>query len=229
MRAFLTTLVLVFCCQPTLQDDHATDEKSDETKDRDWNFHAPSMNFFNSAKGDINMETYDDLKMRIESLENAASAKAERIQANCMAMQNLLSVMQPEITSDSAPAAPMPNPVSGAIGSDEGNEYLILFPITSADSSVSPAPTLTDQPSSSSNIPEGLNIDGAFAQTLGNTLDTAAMSITDFNFFRIQMVRAIRVLDQSIRDILDSSDSFSCSDVGTTTMTPGETTQDETT
>jgi len=210
MKGFFTPLFLVLLCQSSMQDGHAMDDTAEAAKDRDWTFHAPSMNFFGSGEGgDVAMKTCEELKMRVEALEAASSAKAEKIHANCMNMQNLLSVMQPEITSSSAPDAPMPNPVSDAIGSDSGSDYLILFPITDGG-----AP-LTD-----GTIPDGLNIDAAFPGSLGTDMNTAALSITDFNFFRIQMVRALRVLDQSIRDILDIPFD-GCSDMEATTMTPG--------
>ena len=100
-------------------------------------------------------------------------------------------------SASSLPTTPTPNPVSAAIGSSTGSDYIILFPITAATGT---AATLT-----SGSIPDGLSTAAATAQVLGATMDQAALSITDFNFFRLQMLQALNLIDQSIRDIVSGS------------------------
>ena len=50
MKAFFTPLFLVLLCQSSMQDGHAMDDTAEAAKDRDWTFHAPSMNFFGSGE-----------------------------------------------------------------------------------------------------------------------------------------------------------------------------------
>jgi len=214
MKAVLVISILLgFCCQQSLQE--SADETGDQTKDRDGplNFDGPSMNFFNSQKTKEDTQMVEELKMKVDSMEGASSANSEMINSNCIAMKNLLSVMQPEITADTNPTAPQPNPVSGAIGrassTEDGGDWTILFPITAG------GVTMTD-----GYVPNGLNTAGQSPSALGTDMNTAALSITDFNFFRIQMINALRVLDQSIRDILSVQAPMCSGGEATTTGMP---------
>ena len=126
--------------------------------------------------------------------------RVQLIILNCCPEQlaNLLSVMQPEVdpTATACPTRMEPNPVSDAIGSDgtdAGPDFTILFPITDGGAALTPG-----------SIPEGLTTIASVPSALGTTMDNAALSISDFNFFRIQMIKALRVLDKSVRDILNT-------------------------
>jgi len=178
---FATVLSLAILAQFSLQDQNDIKDQNSQEQDR--------FAFWNLRK------CCRELKEDVGDAEDDISSNKESINSTCNALTALLLVMQPEYDPNAAecPPAPMPNPVSAAIGSDTGSEYPIIFPIT-----------LNGAALQDGIAPEGLNTADSQPQTLGTSMDQAALSITDFNVFRIQMVKALRILDKSVRGILDT-------------------------
>lgn len=67
----------------------------------------------------------------------------------------------------------------------QGVEWPIMFPITAEGA----LPT-------AGSMGQGLNTKNGKASALGQTEDNTALSISDFNLFRIQMIHALRFLDE---------------------------------
>ena len=86
--------------------------------------------------------------------------------------------------------------MSGLLGSRTGT-YPVFQALTSGDLSgaVPPAGTL---PASAF---EGLELRGS--RQLGDDADSVALSIVEFNSFRIMVIDAINILDLKIREILN--------------------------
>ena len=105
-----------------------------------------------------------------------------------------MDISYPQSSSGTTAPTPSPNAVSEKIGdTTEGSKsYPILFPVGSG-SSISLTTGLTD----------GLWFPTGTTVSSGATSSSAALSITDFNIFRGNMISALNVLDQKIRDILD--------------------------
>ena len=120
------------------------------------------------------------------------------IQLFALQLVEVLTVADPEFVSGLAPT-PSPNPVSAVLGDAvAGSDSLaILYPIGKDGGK---AISSTGNPS----------LDGlAFplAQLFGTTAigdlnANVALSIIDFNLFRINVINGFNILDQKIRDIL---------------------------
>ena len=120
------------------------------------------------------------------------------IQLSALQLVEVLTVADPEFVSGLAPT-PSPNPVSAVLGDAvAGSDSLaILYPIGKDGGK---AISSTGNPS----------LDGlAFplAQLFGTTAigdlnANVALSIIDFNLFRINVINGFNILDQKIRDIL---------------------------
>ena len=120
------------------------------------------------------------------------------IQLSALQLVEVLTLADPEFVSGLAPT-PSPNPVSAVLGDAvAGSDSLaILYPIGKDGGK---AISSTGNPS----------LDGlAFplAQLFGTTAigdlnANVALSIIDFNLFRINVINGFNILDQKIRDIL---------------------------
>lgn len=133
------------------------------------------------------------LHKKLREAKEDICENTERIISTCTALGAILENSGPQYNSSatSFPPLPSPNPVSAAINSINGTGYPIFFPITAGGA-----------PVSGGSITDGLNIADGTPSALGTTTDTVALSVSDFNLFRQQMIIAINLLDQSIRDIV---------------------------
>ena len=120
------------------------------------------------------------------------------IQLFALQLVEVLTVADPEFVSGIAPT-PSPNPVSAVLGDAvAGSDSLaILFPIGKDGG----------QAISSSGNPffDGLAFPLAQltgATPIGDLNANVALSIIDFNLFRINVINGFNILDQKIRDIL---------------------------
>ena len=111
-------------------------------------------------------------------------------------LQSLLMIANPEFTIATSPVSkPSPNPVSAA--TDAGIYFVI--PITSDGGAMN---------ANTAAYP-GFNYDDG-TMTLGNTEDSAALSIAGFHQFRSEVIDMINILDNKIREILSASNTVQC-------------------
>jgi len=140
----------------------------------------------------------DDLSRRINTEKDRINVERERITQNannirstCTALAALLSLPGPSYPEDLNSLVPTPaNGVSEAIGSADATKP---WPIATAITDGGAALTID------ATLAPGLLSLGAVP--LGTDVTSAALSILDFNIFRIEMINALNLLDQSIRDI----------------------------
>ena len=105
-----------------------------------------------------------------------------------------------EITAISNPVsiggvqAPTPSPsaVSASLGTRELETYPIIFPLGSAAGAITVIAGVTD----------GLAFPTAATVPLGVTNADTALSLVDFNNFRINVLQAIDILDAKMREML---------------------------
>ena len=120
------------------------------------------------------------------------------IQLFALQLVEVLTVADPEFVSGLAPT-PSPNPVSAVLGDAVAgsNSLAILYPIgKDGGQAIS---------STGNSALDGLTfplapIVGTIA--IGDTNADVALSIMDFNLFRINVINGFNILDQKIRDIL---------------------------
>ena len=120
------------------------------------------------------------------------------IQLSALQLVEVLTVANPEFVSGLAPT-PSPNPVSAVLGDAvAGSDSLaILYPIGKDGG----------QAISSTGNPSLDGLAFPLAQLFGTTAigdlnANVALSIIDFNLFRINVINGFNILDQKIRDIL---------------------------
>jgi len=132
------------------------------------------------------------LDIRIDDTNRQTAVSNTAIQEICRAITNVLNFDGPmyDTSATSFPPTPDPNPVSRLIGDRTNALYQIIFPITAGGAAVT-----------AGLIADGLLLTGT-SNALGTTTDTAALSISDFNNFRLNMIDALNILDQSVRDIV---------------------------
>ena len=110
----------------------------------------------------------------------------------------MLAIGNPQSTTGSpAPLAPTPSPnaVSAPLGDRTPGAspgYPIVFPLAKSAAAVSLVTGATD----------GLAFPTTMSAEIGSSPALTALSITDFNIFRTNVIQAIDILDQKIRDIL---------------------------
>ena len=120
------------------------------------------------------------------------------IQLSALQLVEVLTVADPEFVSGLA-ATPSPNPVSAVLGDAVAgsNSLAILYPIGKDGG----------QAISSTGNPSLDGLAFPLAQLFGTTAigdlnANVALSIIDFNLFRINVINGFNILDQKIRDIL---------------------------
>ena len=87
---------------------------------------------------------------------------------------------------------PSPSAVSASLGSRELETYPIIFPLGSAAGAITVIAGVTD----------GLAFPTAATVPLGVTNADTALSLVDFNNFRINVLQAIDILDAKMREML---------------------------
>ena len=109
----------------------------------------------------------------------------------------MLAIGNPQSTTGS-PALIAPTPSPNAVSAPLGDRtpgaspgYPIVFPLGNVARAVSLVAGATD----------GLSFPTS-SQVIGTSPALTALSITDFNLFRMNVIQAIDILDQKIRDIL---------------------------
>ena len=110
-------------------------------------------------------------------------------------MREMLSISDPQSIGGPTFPTPSPSPVSDSLGDRDANAspgYPIIFPIGTSAATISTVTGVTD----------GLSFPTTTTVALGNTALDAALSLVDFNVFRGNVIQAIDILDQKIRDIL---------------------------
>ena len=105
-----------------------------------------------------------------------------------------MDISYPQSTGGSTAPTPSPNAVSDKLGDTTAGSksYPILYPIGSGGSISLNG--LTDN---------GLWYPTGTTVSSGDTTNSAALSIADFNIFRESVINTVNILDQKIRDILD--------------------------
>ena len=106
----------------------------------------------------------------------------------------MLAIDNPESTTEAGELAPTPSPnaVSASLGDRTTPGYPILFPLGTAAEPVTLQSPGTD----------GLSFPTGNSAIIGSSPASHALSITDFNLFRTNVIQAIDILDQKMRDIL---------------------------
>ena len=110
-------------------------------------------------------------------------------------MKEVLALQDPQSTKGTTAPTPSPSAVSTSLGDrTEGSSpgYPIVFPIGTSDTSISLISGATD----------GLSFPTGMTTAHGNLASNTALSLIDFNIFRGNVIQAIDILDQKIRDIL---------------------------
>ena len=110
-------------------------------------------------------------------------------------MREMLSISDPQSIGGPTFPTPSPSPVSDSLGDRSENAspgYPIIFPIGTSGATITTVTGVTD----------GLSFPTTTTVALGNTALDAALSLVDFNVFRGNVIQAIDILDQKIRDIL---------------------------
>jgi len=132
---------------------------------------------------------------RITAVENTAATAQTSVRDTCVAVNILARLPDPSYDTANAviPAIPAPNPVSGLLGSRTGT-FPVFQALTSGDLSGA-APAAGTLPL------EGLELRGS--RQLGDDGDSVALSVVEFNTFRIMVIDAINILDLKIREILN--------------------------
>ena len=105
-----------------------------------------------------------------------------------------MDISYPQSTGGSTAPTPSPSPVSDKFGdvTAGSKSYVIIYPIGSGGSISLNG--LTDN---------GLWYPTGTTVSSGDTTNSAALSIADFNIFRESVINTVNILDQKIRDILD--------------------------
>ena len=122
------------------------------------------------------------------------------IQLSALQLVEVLTVADPEFVSGLAPT-PSPNPVSAVLGDTvAGSDSLaILYPIGKDGGQ---AISSTGNPALDGLTFPLTQIPGIGTTAIGDLSGNVALSITDFNLFRINVINGFNILDQKIRDIL---------------------------
>ena len=106
-----------------------------------------------------------------------------------------MDISYPQSTGGSTAPTPSPNAVSAPLGDRTAGAtpgYPIVFPLGTAAEAVTLQSPGTD----------GLSFPTGISAIIGSSPASHALSITDFNLFRTNVIQAIDILDQKIRDIL---------------------------
>ena len=111
-------------------------------------------------------------------------------------LNDVLAISDPQSTSSGTTApTPSSNPVSDSLGDRTAGAspgYPILFPLGTSATTISLISGVTD----------GLSFPTSTTTSLGTLASNTALSIADFNIFRGNVIQAVDILDQKIRDIL---------------------------
>ena len=111
-------------------------------------------------------------------------------------LNDLLDISYPVSVTGSTAPTPSSSPVSDSLGDRTANAspgYPILFPLGTSATSISLTTGITD----------GLSFPTSTTTAIGTGVTSVALSVVDFNIFRGNVIQAIDILDQKIRDILD--------------------------
>ena len=111
-------------------------------------------------------------------------------------LNELLAISDPQSIGGLTAPTPSNNPVSDSLGDRTAGAspgYPILFPIGTSPTTPTLIPGVTD----------GLAFPTRTTTSIMGTLPSnTALSIADFNIFRGNVIQAVDILDQKIRDIL---------------------------
>ena len=110
-------------------------------------------------------------------------------------LNEVLAISDPQSIGGTTAPTPSTNPVSDSLGDRTAGAspgYPILFPLGTSATTISLISGVTD----------GLSFPVGSTTSMGTTAANTALSIVDFNVFRGNVIQAIDILDQKIRDIL---------------------------
>lgn len=135
---------------------------------------------------------------RINTVNTRLAMAEANVKNTCNALSNLLKVAKPEYITNPAtiPPTPSPNPVSGNLGSSTG-QWPIFNAIVAPGASPAALPVGTF-PLNGATIRAWKPLDSTNS-------DSAAVSLVDFNNFRLSVVNVIDILDFKMREILSVS------------------------
>ena len=107
-------------------------------------------------------------------------------------LNEITAISDPVSIGGTQAPTPSPSPVSDSLGTRELETYPIIFPLGSAAGPITVIASVTD----------GLAFPTGVAVPLGTTNADAALSLVDFNNFRINVIQTIDILDAKMREIL---------------------------